>query len=110
MIFSLFVGIAVASLPGELSAGLVALCRSLFAVAMKIIGFAMRLAPLGVACLGFSVTALLGPSILQTLGYYVLVVIGGLALHQFVTFSLALAWVGQEVAARVLPRSRARRS
>ena len=63
---------------------------------MKIIDFAMRLAPLGVACLGFSVTALLGPSILQTLGYYVLVVIGGLALHQFVTFSLALAWVGRK--------------
>jgi len=96
MIFSLFVGIAVASLPGELSGSLLGLCRSLFAVAMKIIDFAMRLAPLGVACLGFSVTALLGPSILQTLGYYVLVVIGGLALHQFVTFSIALAWVGRK--------------
>jgi DAACS family dicarboxylate/amino acid:cation (Na+ or H+) symporter len=96
MIFSLFVGIAVASLPAELSANLIGLCRSLFAVAMKIIDFAMRIAPIGVACLGFSVTALLGPSILQTLGYYVLVVIGGLALHQFVTFSLALAWFGRK--------------
>src|SRR6185503_16288965 len=96
MIFSLFIGIAVASLPAETSAGLLALCRSLFAVAMAIIGFAMRLAPLGVACLGFSVTALLGPSILHTLGAYVLVVIGGLAIHQFVTYSLALMWVGRK--------------
>jgi DAACS family dicarboxylate/amino acid:cation (Na+ or H+) symporter len=96
MIFSLFVGIAVASLPAETSASLVALCRALFGVAMKIIGFAMRIAPLGVACLGFSVTALLGPSILKTLGYYVLVVVGGLAIHQFVTFSLALAYVGKK--------------
>jgi len=90
MIFSLFVGIAVAALPGEVGGALLGLCRSLFAVAMKIIDFAMRLAPICVACLGFSVTALLGPSILQTLGFYVLVVVGGLALHQFVTFSLAL--------------------
>jgi DAACS family dicarboxylate/amino acid:cation (Na+ or H+) symporter len=96
MVFSLFAGIALASLPPEAAAGLLNLCRSLFAVAMKIIDFAMRLAPLGVACLGFSVTALLGPSILQTLGLYVLVVIGGLALHQFVTFSLALAWFGRK--------------
>jgi DAACS family dicarboxylate/amino acid:cation (Na+ or H+) symporter len=96
MIFSLFVGIAVAALPAETAAGLIALCRSLFAVAMKIIGFAMRLAPFGVAFLGFSVTALLGPSILQTLGFYVLVVIGGLAIHQFVTFSVALVYFGRK--------------
>jgi DAACS family dicarboxylate/amino acid:cation (Na+ or H+) symporter len=96
MVFSLFVGIAVASLPAETAAGLLALCRSLFAVAMKIIDFAMRLAPLGVACLGFSVTAVLGASILRTLGLYVLVVVGGLALHQFVTFSLALALFGRK--------------
>ena len=96
MVFSLFVGIAVASLPAEAGGSLIRLCRSLFAVAMKIIDFAMRLAPLSVACLGFSVTALLGPSILRTLGYYVLVVIGGLALQQFVTYSLALAWVARK--------------
>ena len=96
MVFCLFVGIAVASLPAETSAGLVSLCRALFEVAMKIIGFAMRLAPLGVACLGFSVTALLGPSILQTLGAYVLVVVGGLAIHQFVTYSLALIYFGKK--------------
>jgi dicarboxylate/amino acid:cation (Na+ or H+) symporter, DAACS family len=96
MFFSLFVGIAVAALPPEKSAGLVALCRALFEVAMKIIGFAMRIAPIGVAFLGFSVTAVLGTSILQTLGAYVLVVIGGLAIHQFVTFSLALAWLGRK--------------
>jgi DAACS family dicarboxylate/amino acid:cation (Na+ or H+) symporter len=92
MIFCLFVGIALASLPSEVGGPLLGLCRSLFAVAMKIIDFAMRLAPICVACLGFSVTALLGPSILHTLGFYVLVVVGGLALHQFVTFSLALMW------------------
>jgi DAACS family dicarboxylate/amino acid:cation (Na+ or H+) symporter len=96
MVFSLFVGIALASLPAEAAAGLLGLCRSLFAVSMKIIDFAMRLAPVGVACLGFSVTALLGPSIIKTLGLYVLVVVGGLALHQLVTFSLALALVGRK--------------
>lgn len=96
MIFSLFVGIAVAALPEGTAAGLVALCRSVFAVAMKIIGFAMAIAPIGVAFLGFSVTALLGVSIVKTLGLYVAVVVGGLAIHQFVTFSLALAIFGRK--------------
>lgn len=96
MIFSLFVGIAVAALPAETAAGLVALCRAVFAAAMKIIGFAMAIAPIGVAFLGFSVTALLGVSIVKTLGLYVAVVIGGLAIHQLVTFSLALWLVGRK--------------
>jgi dicarboxylate/amino acid:cation (Na+ or H+) symporter, DAACS family len=106
MVFSLFVGIALASLPSEVGGSLIRLCRSLFAVTMKIIDFAMRLAPLCVACLGFSVTALLGPSILRTLGFYVLVVVGGLALHQFVTFSLALIWVARKSPRQFFRQSR----
>ena len=96
MVFSLLLGIAVASLPGETTAGFVSLCRALFAIAMWIIGLAMRLAPLCVACLGFSVAATLGPSIFGTLGAYILVVIGGLAIHQLVTYSLALTLFGKK--------------
>lgn len=47
------------------------------------IGFAMRLAPYGVAALIFAVTARFGFEILASLGLYVVVVLGGLALHQF---------------------------
>jgi len=61
---------------------------------MKIIGFAMKIAPLGVACLMFSATATKGLGIVGGLGVYAAVVIAGLALHQFGTFSLFLKLFG----------------
>jgi dicarboxylate/amino acid:cation (Na+ or H+) symporter, DAACS family len=48
---------------------------------MVIVGWAMRLAPIGVAGLVFKLTAFLGTDILQMLGWYMLTVLGGLALH-----------------------------
>ncbi len=48
----------------------------------------MRLAPLGVAGLIFSVTARFGFDVLRSLGLYVVVVLGALAIHQFVTIGL----------------------
>lgn len=57
---------------------------------MTIIGFALRLAPFGVACLGFTVAARLGLDLFTTLGAYVGVVLLGLGLQQFVVYPLAL--------------------
>jgi dicarboxylate/amino acid:cation (Na+ or H+) symporter, DAACS family len=96
MVFSLFFGVALAMAPPETAAPLVAVLKSVFAVCMTIIGFAMRLAPLGVACLGFSLTATLGWDVVQSLAMYVGVVLLGLALHQFGTYSLVLAMVGRK--------------
>jgi DAACS family dicarboxylate/amino acid:cation (Na+ or H+) symporter len=90
MAFSLFFGIALLSIKPAQAKGLVEVCQGLFAVSLTIIGFAMKLAPVCVACLGFVVTAKLGLSIVQTLGYYIFVVLLGLALHQFGTYSLVL--------------------
>jgi DAACS family dicarboxylate/amino acid:cation (Na+ or H+) symporter len=92
MAFSLFFGLALISVEPEKSRALVEVCQGVFAVSLAVIGFAMKLAPLGVACLGFVVMARLGVSILQTLAYYIFVVLLGLALHQFVTYSLVLWW------------------
>jgi len=50
---------------------------------MVIIGFAMRLAPYGVAGLIFSVTAKFGFDILKSLGLYVVTVLLALVIHQF---------------------------
>lgn len=94
MVFSLFFGVAMAMAPPERVAPLVSVLQAVFEVCMKIIGFAMRLAPVGVACLGFSLTATLGIEIIRSLGFYAAVVILGLALHQFVTFSLFLKFIG----------------
>ena len=60
---------------------------------MRIIDFAMYLAPIGVACLGFSLTATLGVDVVRSLGFYAAVVVFGLALHQFGTYSLFLKFV-----------------
>ena len=93
MVFSLFFGIAMALAPPEKVAGLTAVLHGIFEVSMRIIGFAMLLAPIGVACLGFSLTATLGFDILRSLGFYAGVVVLGLALHQFGTYSLFLKFV-----------------
>ena len=94
MVFSLFFGVAMAFSPPEKTAGLVGLLQGVFEVCMRVIGFAMLLAPIGVACLGFSLAATLGLGMLKSLGFYVGVVILGLAFQQFVVYSLFLKTVG----------------
>jgi len=63
---------------------------------MVIIGWAMRIAPLGVAALVFDLTAVLGFDILKTLAGYVATVILGLALHLFVVYSVLVAWLARK--------------
>jgi DAACS family dicarboxylate/amino acid:cation (Na+ or H+) symporter len=99
MVFSLFFGVALAMAPPETGAPLVAILKGVFAVCMTIIGFAMTLAPVGVACLGFSLTATLGWDVVSSLAMYTGVVLLGLALHQFGSYSVFLAVLG-----RVSPR------
>ncbi len=94
MVFSLFFGVALAMTPADKSTPLTALLKGLFEVCMVIIGFAMRVAPLGVACLGFALTAQLGADVLRSLGFYTMVVVLGLALQQFVTYPLFLKFIG----------------
>jgi DAACS family dicarboxylate/amino acid:cation (Na+ or H+) symporter len=87
MVFSLFVGVAITVSP-ERTGPLLAVLQGVFDVSMTIIGFAMRIAPLGVAGLMFALAARLGTDILQTLAWYVATVLTGLALHMFVVYSL----------------------
>lgn len=98
MFCALSVGVAITFAP-ERTAPLVAVLEGVYDVAMVIIGFAMRLAPIGVAGLIFSLTALLGVDILSTLIWYVITVLIGLALQMFGVYSLVVS-----VAARLSPR------
>jgi dicarboxylate/amino acid:cation (Na+ or H+) symporter, DAACS family len=93
MTFSLFFGVAMAMAPPAKVAALTGVIQGIFEVCMLIIGFAMHLAPIGVACLAFSLTATLGVDLLRSLGFYAGVVVLGLALHQFGTYSLFLKFV-----------------
>lgn len=98
MFFSLVVGVAL-TLSRERTGPLIGVIEGLFDVSMTIIGFAMKLAPLGVGCLIFSVTATIGFEILQILLWFVCTVLLGLAIQMFVIYSLMLIFV-----ARVSPK------
>lgn len=93
MVFSLFFGVALAMTPAEQAGPLLGLLRGLFEVCMRIIGFAMLLAPMGVACLGFALTATLGFDVVKSLGFYTAVVLLGLSLHLFGTYALFIKFV-----------------
>jgi DAACS family dicarboxylate/amino acid:cation (Na+ or H+) symporter len=88
MFFSLLFGVALAMLPRSKTAGLVAALEGLYEVVMKVIAFAMRFAPYGVAALIFTIAARLGFGIIGVLAKYVGVVVVGLALHQFGVYSV----------------------
>ncbi len=94
MFFSLMLGLGLALAPRETVAPLVAVLEGLYAVVMQVIELAMRLAPYGVACLLFTLTARLGAGVLRQLASYVLVVLAGLAFHQFVTYALIIRFLG----------------
>lgn len=89
MVFSLIFGAAIAAAGGK-CATLVGWLEGLNAVSMVVIGWAMRLAPLGAGCLVFSITARLGFDILVTLFWFVLTVVAGLTLHLAVTYPIVL--------------------
>ena len=90
MVFALFLGIGLALTPHarprapfERGAR-----RASTTSTMRLLGLVIRLAPVGVACLLFTLTARLGYDVLRQLGAYVLVVLLALAIHQFVVYSL----------------------
>jgi DAACS family dicarboxylate/amino acid:cation (Na+ or H+) symporter len=90
MVFSLFIGLAMSAVGEEKAEPLKKFFESLFNVMLKIIEFAMKLAPFGVAGLMFSVTATIGFNIITMLGKYVLVVMTALAIHQFLIYGMTI--------------------
>lgn len=98
MFFALIFGIALTMTPDR-TGPLIGVIQGVYDVVMTIIGYAMRLAPIGVAALLFSVTSLLGFDILKTLLLFMLTALVGLALHCIVVYSIVVATV-----ARISPR------
>lgn len=94
MFFALAFGAAAAAV-GPKAGALVRGLEGLFAVSMAIIQFAMRLAPYGVACLIFAMTARLGGQILATLAWFVATVLAGFALQLLVVYPLMVLLVAR---------------
>ena len=93
--FSLMIGIALSMTDPDRTATLKGCLEGVYEVTMKIIGMAMKLAPFGVASMLFCLCAEMGFSIILILSKYVLVVLLGLALHQFVTYPVLLKLLGK---------------
>jgi DAACS family dicarboxylate/amino acid:cation (Na+ or H+) symporter len=92
MFFSLIFGIAMAMSPRDRIEGLTKTLEGVYDVLMKIIGYAMKLAPIGVAGLIFTTTSQLGFKIVSILSLYVIAVLSGLLIHFFVTYGLIIKY------------------
>lgn len=87
---ALLVGIALTRMPEEKTRTFRELLETIGDITIWIIGLAMRIAPVGVFCLIFTTTAQFGFSLLQSLGWYVFVVILGLLIQLLVTYPILL--------------------
>jgi DAACS family dicarboxylate/amino acid:cation (Na+ or H+) symporter len=94
MVFALIFGVAISRAPtqrGERNL-LVRVFDQVFDACMRIVDFAMRLAPFAVFAIVFNTAFAFGPDVFASLLLYVLTVVIGLLLQQFVVYG-ALLWL-----------------
>ncbi|MEX2609398.1 MAG: dicarboxylate/amino acid:cation symporter [Gemmatimonadota bacterium] len=101
--FTLMFGVALTRLPKHVAYPVIRVLEGVAQAVIEIIGFAMKLAPYGVAGLIFSVTSQFGFDVLRSLGLYVVMVLTALAIHQFVVLT-ALARIFTGIGPRVFLR------
>jgi DAACS family dicarboxylate/amino acid:cation (Na+ or H+) symporter len=94
MVFAVLLGVGLATSRTEPTRRLADALRGLQDVAMHLLGLVIRLAPLGVACLVFTLAWRLGLDLFVRLAAYVGVVLLGLALQQFVVYAASVSWLG----------------
>lgn len=90
MFYAVVFGAALTLVGPERSGALVAALEGLYDVSAKIIDMIMKVAPYAVACLLFNNTARFGLDLLVALGWFVVTVLLGLAIHMVGTYSLSL--------------------
>ena len=98
MFFALIFGMALAIVRKEEPKkvdSLVSMLEALYETCMKVVDFAMKLAPVAVFCLVFSSTYKFGGDLFISLIKYMSVVILGLAIQQFGVYSFMLKFLGK---------------
>ncbi|RIK69337.1 MAG: dicarboxylate/amino acid:cation symporter [Planctomycetota bacterium] len=95
MFFALVFGAAITLIPNERARPLVDCIQAVFDVCMVVIGMAMRIAPVAVACLVFSVTARVGADVLKMLLGFALTALAGMAVQIGVIYPLMLKTLGR---------------
>jgi DAACS family dicarboxylate/amino acid:cation (Na+ or H+) symporter len=94
MVFALFLGVGLAAVRTPGARHLEQVLQGVYDVVMWLLDSVIRVAPLGVFCLVFTLVAQMGAMVLAQLAAYVLVVVGALAFHNFVVYSLAVRFLG----------------
>ena len=92
--FTIVFGVALTQIPKEASAPVLRFLDGVAKAVMVMIGFAMRLAPVGVAGLTFAVTARFGLGIMAPLGLYFGAVMLGLVAYQFGLLAVLVKTLG----------------
>ncbi len=93
MFFALIFGIAMAVSDKDRIDSLTKTLQGVYDVVMKIIDFAMKLAPYGVAALVFSTASQLGFQIIGILLKYVLIVLAALTVHFLFTYGVIVKYI-----------------
>lgn len=94
MLFALFFGVALALQKEEIKKPLVDVAEAIFRAASTMVQLIMKVAPLGVACLLFSMTSRFGFELLVPLALFVACVVGALLFHQIVVYGALLRVFG----------------
>jgi DAACS family dicarboxylate/amino acid:cation (Na+ or H+) symporter len=94
MVFALLLGAGLGATRTEYARRFEEVLQGVYEVAMRLLSTVILVAPIGVACLTFTLTARLGYDILFQLGAYVLTVLLALAVQQFVVYPISVAWLG----------------
>jgi Na+/H+-dicarboxylate symporter len=93
--FAILFGAAIAGLPERPRATLVGFFEAAFAAMMRLTGWIIRLAPLGVFGLITRVVGTTGFDAFRALGLYMLTIAAGLTVHLFLTLPLLLLLLGR---------------
>ncbi|HIU63958.1 MAG TPA: dicarboxylate/amino acid:cation symporter [Candidatus Avacidaminococcus intestinavium] len=90
MVFSLIFGYAMSYVVTDLNHPLIQSLNAIFETSLKVIGFAMKLAPYAIFSLIFNTVYALGAGFLENVLYFTLLVIGCILFHQFVVYAIFL--------------------
>lgn len=98
MIFSLIFGIAYAQYLNKANkeSSILPLLEDTYATTMRIVEYALYLAPVAVFCIIFNTSFKLGPNFLGSVFLYCLCVILGLLIQQFVVYALMLKFIAKK--------------
>ncbi len=93
MFFALVFGVAMSMVNPQKTEVLNKTLQGIYDILMKIIDFAMKIAPVGVAALIFTTTSQLGFQVISVLLSYVSIVLAALLIHMAVTYSIILKYL-----------------